>query len=78
MVLSFKHNGGRTSYPRYYLTLAEIKDYNIMIDGQNFFDQPVKNNLITYDNIRNPAISQGDDYTTSCFLDYPCFKIIIR
>ena len=31
-----------------------------MIDGQFFFDQPVKNNLITYDNI--------------CSLDYPYFK----
>ena len=33
-----------------------------MIDGQNFFDQPVKNILITY--IRKIATGQGDDYTT--------------
>ena len=45
-----------------------------MIDGQNFFDQPVKYNLRTYDNIRNIAVSQGDDYTTGCLLDYPYFK----
>ena len=31
-----------------------------MIDGQNFFNQPVKNNLITYENIRKIAIGQGD------------------
>ena len=37
-----------------------------MIDGQNIFDQPVKNDLRTYDNIRKIAIGQGDDYTTSC------------
>ena len=35
-----------------------------MIDGQNFFDQPVKSNLRTYDNIRKIATSQGDHYTT--------------
>ena len=38
---------------KYFLT-AEIKDYNVcnvMIDGRNFFDQPVKNYLKTYDNI---------------------------
>ena len=35
-----------------------------MTDGQNFFDQPVKNNLRTYDNIRKIATGQGDDYTT--------------
>ena len=32
-----------------------------MIDGKNFFDQPVKNNRITYENIRKIAIVQGDD-----------------
>ena len=54
-VLSLENNGGRTSYTRYYLPLVEIKDYNVMIDGRNFFDQPVKYNLITYDNIRKIA-----------------------
>ena len=45
-----------------------------MIDGRNFFDQPVKNDLRTHDNIRKIAIGQGDDYTTGCLLDYPYFK----
>ena len=45
-----------------------------MIDGRNFFDQPVNNNLRTYDNIRKTATGQGHDYTTSCLLDYPYFK----
>ena len=49
-VLSFENNGDRTSYTRYYLSLIEIRDYNVMIDGQNFFDQPVKSNLIIHDN----------------------------
>ena len=41
-----------------------------MVNEQNFFDQPVKLNLRTYDNIQNIATGQGDDYTTDCFLDY--------
>ena len=41
-----------------------------MIDGQNFFDEPVKDNLRTYNNIRKIAISRGDDYATGCLLDY--------
>ena len=45
-----------------------------MTDGQNFFDQPMRNNLITYDNIWKVATGQGDDYTTGCFLDYNYFK----
>ena len=40
-----------------------------MIDGQNFFDQPVKSNLRTYDNIRKVVTCQGDDYRTGCLLD---------
>ena len=45
-----------------------------MIDGKNFFDQPVKNNKVTYGNIRKIATGQGDDYTTGCLLDYSYFK----
>ena len=50
-VLSFENNCGRISYTRYYFPMLEIKGYNVMINGQNFFDQPVKIDLITYDNI---------------------------
>ena len=45
-----------------------------MIDGQNFFYQPVKKNLKTYDNIRKIETGQGDDYTTGCLLDYNYFS----
>ena len=45
-----------------------------MIDGRNFFDQTIKNNLRTYDNIRKIATGQGDDYATGCLLHYPYFK----
>ena len=41
-----------------------------MIDGRNFFDQPVKNDLKTNDNIRKIGTGQGDDYTNRCLLDY--------
>ena len=42
-----------------------------MINGENVFDQPVKNNEIAYENIRKTAAGQGYDYTTGCLLDYP-------
>ena len=45
-----------------------------MIDGKNFFDEPVKNEKVTYENIRKFAIGQGDDYTVGCLLDYNYFK----
>ena len=73
-VLSFKDDDGRESHKQYYLPTVEIKDYNVMIDGRNFFDQPIKNDLKTYDNIRKIVTGQGDDYTTGCLLDNPYFK----
>ena len=44
-----------------------------MIEGKNF-DHPIKNNKITYENVRKIATGQGDDYATSCLLDYSYFK----
>ena len=73
-VLSFKDDDGRETHKRYYLPTVEIKDFNVMIDGRNFFDQPIKNDLKTYNNIRKIATGQGDDYTIGCLLDYPYFK----
>ena len=46
MVLSFENNGERASYTKCNLPLVEIKDFNVVID------QPVENNLMTYDDIR--------------------------
>ena len=45
-----------------------------MIDGKNFSNQPVKNNIRTYDNIRNIQTGQGYNYMTSCLLDYIYFN----
>ena len=44
------------------------------IDGKNVFYQPINSMTKTYKDIRKIAISQGDDYTTGCLLDYSFFK----
>ena len=46
-VLAFENDDDRTSDDQYYLPTVEIKDYNIMINGENIFDQPIKNNKVT-------------------------------
>ena len=73
-VLSFGNENDRTSHSTYYLPKVEIKDYNVMIDGRNFFDQPINSMTKTYENIRKICAGQGDDYTTGCLLDYLYFK----
>ena len=55
------------------MTVA-VQDYNVKIDGRNFFDQPVKNDLRIYHKIQNICIGQGDDYTTGCLLAHTYFK----
>ena len=74
IVLSFEDETQRTSNKRYYLSTLKIKEYNVMIGGQNFFHQPFKNNLRRYDTIQKITTGQGDDYITGCLLDYNYFK----
>ena len=45
-----------------------------MIDGRNFFGQPINSMNERYENIRRIATGQGDYYTTGCLLDYTCFN----
>ena len=45
-----------------------------MINGENFFDQPIKDNKVKYENIGKITTGRGDDYTTRCLLYYPYFK----
>ena len=72
--MAFEDDAQRISNKRYYIPNVEIKDYNVMIDGKNFFDQPVKSDKVTYENIRKIATGRGDDYTTGWLLDYIYFK----
>ena len=73
-LLSFEPEADRVWHTWYYLTTVEIKDYNVAIDGQNLFNQPIRSNIKTYENIRKIVIGQGHDYTTGCLLDNPYFK----
>ena len=70
-VLAFENDAERTSAKGYYFPNVEIKDYNVMINGENLFDQPIKNSKVTYESIRKIATGQEDDYTSGCLLDYP-------
>ena len=72
--MSFKDPDGRESHKKYYYPTVEIEDYNVMIDRGNFFDQPIRNDLKAYGNIRKIVTFQDDDCTTGCFLDYLYFK----
>ena len=64
----------RNSDTKYYLPRVNITNWNVLIDGRSFYNQPVNDSIKQYDKIRKTATGQGDDYTTRCLFDYQYFK----
>ena len=62
------------SYKKYFLPRVKIDNYNIEIDGRNFYDQPINDSIKQYDEVRKISTRQGDDYTTGCLLDFSYFE----
>ena len=58
----------------FFIPDVEIEDYNVMIGGRNFFDQPVNHKERTYYNIQNIVNGREEYIMTSCLLDYHNFK----
>ena len=72
-VLSFENEDDRTSYYKYYVPSVEIKDYNVLIDGNAFFELPIKNIEKSYEKIIQIADHSGY-YTRGNLVDYEYFK----
>ena len=73
--LAFNNTGGpsrveRNSHRKYFLPKVDIISCNVLIDGRNFYDQPINDQIKKYDEIRKIATGFGDDYRTGCLLDY--------
>ena len=64
----------RDSHRKYFLPRVDITNYNVLIDGRNFYDQPINDQIRKYYEIRKISPGKGDDYTTGCLLDYQYFK----
>ena len=63
-------NDGKTySAKKYYLSKCVIKNYNVIINGKNFNDQPIDSDLKRYEEMRKLTTGQGKDYTTGCLLN---------
>ena len=52
------------------LPRVDITNYNVLIDGRNFYDQPINDQIKKYDKIKKIATGKGDNYTARCLLDY--------
>ena len=78
-VFNYRDRGGANritagSHRRYFLPRFKIENYNIEIDGRNFYDQPINDTIKQCDEVRIVSTGQGDDYTTGCLLDFAYFE----
>ena len=64
----------RDSHRKYFLPRVDITNYNVLSDDRNFYDEPINDQIKTYDEIRRIVTGKGDNYTTGCLLDYQYFK----
>ena len=62
------NEAGIQNNKKYFLRRGEIKNYNALIDGRNFYDQPINDLIKQYDEVRKVSTGQGDDYTTVCYI----------
>ena len=63
------------SFKKYFLSRVKIENYNIKIDGRNFYDQPINDSIKKYDEVRKVSTGQGDDYT-SCSYSGKNYRLI--
>ena len=59
---------------KYYLPRIDLKIYNVIIDGRNFYDNPIESDNEKYRELKKVMIGKGEDYTTGSLLDYDYFK----
>ena len=64
----------RNSHTKYFLPRVNITNYNVLIDGRNFYDEPINDLIKLYDEVRKTATGQGEDYTKECLLNYRSLK----
>ena len=64
----------RDSHRKYFLPRVDITNYNVLIDGSNFYDEPINDQIKKHNEITKIETGKGDNYITGCLLDYQYFK----
>ena len=53
----------RNSHRKYLLPRVNITNYNVLIDGRNFYDQNISDQIRKSDEVRKITAGLGDNYT---------------
>ena len=64
----------RNSQQKYYLPRIDLRKYNVIIDGRNFYDNPIESDIEKYRELKKVMIGKEEDYNTGSLLDYNYFK----
>ena len=63
----------RNGQQKYYFPIIDLEKYNVIIDGRNFYDNPIESDIEKYRELKKVMIGKGEDYTTSSLLDFNYF-----
>ena len=64
----------RDDQQKYYLPRIDLNKYNVIIDGRNFYGNPIESDIEKYRQLKEVMIGKGEDYTTGSLLDFNYFK----
>ena len=53
---------------KYYLPRIDLKKYNVITDGRNFYDNQIETDIEIYRELKKVMIRKGKDYTTGSLL----------
>ena len=60
----------RNGQRKYYLPRIGLNKYNVIIDGRNFYDNPMESDIEKYRELKKVMSGKGEDYTPGSLLDY--------
>ena len=63
----------RNGQRKYYLPRIDLEKYNVIIDGRNFYDNPIESDIEKYTELKKVKTGKGEDYTTGSFFDFNYF-----
>ena len=72
--MGFPNKLTRDTNRQYFLPSLNIEDYNILIDGRNFYNQNISNDFKKYEELRKVMTGRGENYTAGSLLDYEYWK----
>ena len=75
-VMAYNRVGGqstRNGQRKYYLPRIDLEKYNVIIDGGNFYDNPIESDIEKYRELTKVMIGKGEDNTTGSLFDFNYF-----